>query len=189
MKILNLLQWVLNINLFIYNKDNNTYDTYNEIGVNKITIYPIETDESLDGYTKKEVTINDLKINAFVYNDDSRFVVIYGINVETGDKGFYLFDKESQALVKYNDEYIIDLQSKLNLYSYIIIGFIGFSFILLLVLLIIIIKKPKKKNNKPNVTKVSFDDELKEDTFADIFLEENKKKKKKKNKKKENDQI
>ena len=139
-----------NISLYIYNKDKNEYQEYNEIGVNKITIYPLTSNEEIKGYKKDTITINDVKVDGYYYTKDSDYVIIYGINVETGDKGFYMYDKKMQSLIKYNDEYIIDLNKKIELYSYIIIGFSG-VFILMIIIMIALAKKKsgKKKNQKP----------------------------------------
>lgn len=139
-----------NISLYIYNKDKNEYQEYNEIGVNKITIYPLTSNEEIKGYKKDTITINGVKVDGYYYTNDSDYVIIYGINVETGDKGFYMYDKKMQSLIKYNDEYIIDLNKKIELYSYIIIGFSG-VFILMIIIMIALAKKRsgKKKNQKP----------------------------------------
>lgn len=139
-----------NISLYIYNKDKNEYQEYNEIGVNKITIYPLTSNEEIKGYKKDTITINGVKVDGYYYTKDSDYVIIYGINVETGDKGFYMYDKKMQSLIKYNDEYIIDLNKKIELYTYIIIGFSG-VFILMIIIMIALAKKRsgKKKNQKP----------------------------------------
>lgn len=139
-----------NISLYIYNKDKNEYQEYNEIGVNKITIYPLTSNEEIKGYKKGTITINGVKVDGYYYTKDSDYVIIYGINVETGDKGFYMYDKKMQSLIKYNDEYIIDLNKKIGLYSYIIIGFSG-VFILMIIIMIALAKKKsgKQKKQKP----------------------------------------
>lgn len=139
-----------NISLYIYNKDKNEYQEYNEIGFNKITIYPLTSNEEIKGYKKDTITINGVKVDGYYYTKDSDYVIIYGINVETGDKGFYMYDKKMQSLIKYNDEYIIDLNKKIELYSYIIIGFSG-VFILMIIIMIALAKKKsgKQKKQKP----------------------------------------
>ena len=136
-----------NISLYIYNKDKNEYQEYNEIGVNKITIYPLTSNEEIKGYKKDTITINGVKVDGYYYTKDSDYVIIYGVNVETGDKGFYMYDKKMQSLIKYNDEYIIDLNKKIELYTYIIIGFSG-VFILMIIIMIALAKKRSGKQKK-----------------------------------------
>lgn len=141
-----------NISLYIYNKDKNEYQEYNEIGVNKITIYPLTSNEEIKGIKKDTITINGVKVDGYYYTKDSDYVIIYGINVETGDKGFYMYDKKMQSLIKYNDEYIIDLNKKIELYSYIIIGFSG-VFILMIIIMIALAKKGLERKRTKNQLK------------------------------------
>ena len=135
-----------NIALFIYDEKSGNYSSYHEIGVNKITIYPLETSEEIKGYTKDKIVINDVEVSGYYYTKDSNYVIIYGVNVETGDKGFYMYDKNMQSLINYNDEYVLDLNKKIYLYTYIIFGFSG-VFVLMIILLIVLVSKKKKKKN------------------------------------------
>ena len=140
-----------NIGLFIYDEKNNKYSSYHEIGVNKITIYPLETSEEIKGYTKDVIEINGVKVNGYYYTKDSNYVIIYGVNVETGDKGFYMYDKKMQSLINYNDEYVVDLNKKIELYTYIIFGFSGVFVLMIIILVALVSKKGKKKNKNKNI--------------------------------------
>ena len=140
-----------NIGLFIYDEKNNKYSSYHEIGVNKITIYPLETSEEIKGYTKDVIEINGVKVNGYYYTKDSNYVIIYGVNVETGDKGFYMYDKKMQSLINYNDEYAVDLNKKIELYTYIIFGFSGVFVLMIIILIALVSKKGKKKNKNKNI--------------------------------------
>lgn len=142
------------INLFIYNENSNTYQEYHEIGVNKITIYPLESDEEIMGYKKSEIKIGDTTVKGYIYNDNSNFVIIYGVNIETGDKGFYMYDLKMQTLIEYNDEVAVDLNEKIEMYTYIIFGFVGLTFLMLIIIIVLATKKgKKKKRNKVNEVK------------------------------------
>ena len=146
------------IALYIYDADNNSYTAYNELKFNQLTIYPKETDNTLDGYELGTVTINDIEVPAYYTSSDSRFAIIYGINVETGEEGFFKYDKTDQSIQKYDDEMINSLLEKNKLYSYIIIGF---SVILVIMFIILITKGRGKKKKKKDikVEKVEFKDE------------------------------
>ena len=128
-----------NIDLYIYNEEDNIYEIYNELKLSNLTIYPVNTDKVLDGYKSGTITINDIEIKSFYVNDDSRFAIIYGINVETGEEGFFKYDKNDQTAIKYDDEMINVLNEKINLYTYIIFGFIGL-FVLMFIILICALK-------------------------------------------------
>lgn len=136
------------INLYIYNDSNNTYQEYHEIGVNKITIYPLESKEEINGYTKSDININGVNVKGYIYNKDSNFVIIYGVNIENGDKGYYMYDLDMQTLIQYNDEVAIDLNEKIEMYTYIIFGFLGLTFLMLIIIIVLATKKGKKKKNR-----------------------------------------
>lgn len=138
-----------NIGLFRYDEEKNKYNIYKEIGINKISILPLSSTRDINGYTKGKVTISGLEVDGYYYNKDSKFAIIYGMDLETGDKELYLYDKDKDVISRYNDEYINDLEDQIKLYSYIIIGF---SVILVLMFILLIAKKRKKKKVKKEVT-------------------------------------
>ncbi len=134
------------INLYIYDEENQEYKPYYEIGTNKLTIYPLTITDKLKGYSKEKIVLNDQEVEVYSYNDKSDFVIIYGINIETGEKDFYVYDKKNQIISRYDEEPIQDLNEKLTLYTYFIFGFIGLSLVMFITLIFVITKKSKKKN-------------------------------------------
>ena len=143
-----------NISLFIYDDENNSYKEYSELKSSQITIYPLKPEENIEGYKKGNVKIQDIDVEGFYLNEDSGFFVIYGVNVETGDKGFYMYDKNMQTLIKYNDELSSLLSEKIKLYTYIIIGFISLSVVMLIIIIVLVCKKGKKKKRSKDKEKV-----------------------------------
>lgn len=143
-----------NISLFIYDDENNSYKEYSELKSSQITIYPLKPEENIEGYKKGNVKIQDIDVEGFYLNEDSDFFVIYGVNVETGDKGFYMYDKKMQTLIKYNDELSSLLSEKNKLYTYIIIGFISLSVVMLIIIIVLVCKKGKKKKRGKDKEKV-----------------------------------
>lgn len=143
-----------NISLFIYDDENNSYKEYSELKSSQITIYPLKPEENIEGYKKGNVKIQDIDVEGFYLNEDSDFFVIYGVNVETGDKGFYMYDKKMQTLIKYNDELSSLLSEKIKLYTYIIIGFISLSVVMLIIIIVLVCKKGKKKKRSKDKEKV-----------------------------------
>lgn len=143
-----------NISLFIYDDENNSYKEYSELKSSQITIYPLKPEENIEGYKNGNVKIQDIDVEGFYLNEDSDFFVIYGVNVETGDKGFYMYDKKMQTLIKYNDELSSLLSEKIKLYTYIIIGFISLSVVMLIIIIVLVCKKGKKKKRGKDKEKV-----------------------------------
>lgn len=157
-----------NISLFIYDADANTYTPYTELQFNQLTIYVKETNEKLDGYEYGTITINDIEVPAYYTFASSRFAIIYGINVETGEEGFFKYDKTDQSIQKYDDEMINDLIEKNKLYSYIIIGFSAILVVMFIVLIATLRKGRRKKNKNINVTEVKIlDDDKKKKTIGE----------------------
>ena len=152
-----------NIALFIYDDATNTYMPYKELVFNQLTIYIKETDKTLDGYEYGVVTIDNVKVPAYYTSASSRFAIIYGINVETGEEGFYKYDKTDQSIQKYDDEMINNLLEKNKMYSYIIIGFSAILIVMFIVLIAAMKKGHKKKNKNINVTEVKILDKKQED--------------------------
>ena len=157
-----------NISLFIYDADTNTYNPYTELQFNQLTIYVKETSEVLDGYEYGTITINDIEVPAYYTSASSRFAIIYGINVETGEEGFFKYDKTDQSIQKYDDEMINDLLEKNKVYSYIIIGFSAILVVMFIVLIATLRKGRRKKNKNINVTEVKIlDDDKKKKTIEE----------------------
>ena len=126
------------VSLFQY--ENDKYTIYQEIGLNKITIMPKSPDKLIDNYIEEERNINGINTKVYSLSKDSRFVLIYGINIETGEEGYYEYDTKTDTLILYHDEYIKTLEEKINLYTYIIIGFLGI-FVVMFILGIVLLKK------------------------------------------------
>lgn len=157
-----------NISLFIYDDENNSYKEYNELKSSQITIYPLKPEENIEGYKKGNVKIQGIDVEGFYLNEDSDFFVIYGVNVETGDKGFYMYDKKMQTLIKYNDELSSLLSEKIKLYTYIIIGFISLSVVMLIIIIVLVCKKGKKKKRGKDKEKV-VEEKIKKDDKNEII--------------------
>lgn len=157
-----------NISLFIYDDENNSYKEYSELKSSQITIYPLKPEENIEGYKKGNVKIQDIDVEGFYLNEDSDFFVIYGVNVETGDKGFYMYDKKMQTLIKYNDELSSLLSEKIKLYTYIIIGFISLSVVMLIIIIVLVCKKGKKKKRGKDKEKV-VEEKIKKDDKNEII--------------------
>lgn len=157
-----------NISLFIYDDENNSYKEYSELKSSQITIYPLKPEENIEGYKKGNVKIQDIDVEGFYLNEDSDFFVIYGVNVETGDKGFYMYDKKMQTLIKYNDELSSLLSEKIKLYTYIIIGFISLSVVMLIIIIVLVCKKGKKKKSGKDKEKV-VEEKIKKDDKNEII--------------------
>ena len=112
-----------------------------------LTLYLADFPNDLKGYTKTTQIINEKEVVVYKYKEDSRFVICYGMNIETGKYEYYKYDTEEGTFQIWDTEEMQDLQNDIKTYKFACILFLGgllFAFILILCLL----KKKKKRNKK-----------------------------------------
>lgn len=131
---------------YIY--DNGVYKPYKELIFNQLKICLLDMPSVPDLYEKGIFVYNDENINAYKISPNSSYSLIYGMNVETGNKNYYIYDSNENTIQIYNTEEISKLNEKIEYMIYIIIGLLGFSFILLITTLIVVFKKSSKKEKK-----------------------------------------
>ena len=136
--------------IYLARYKNNNYELYSELSSNTLIIIPLKSTKEIKGYEKMNIMINDQEVNAYKISKDSKFSIIYGLNIATGKKDYYLYDEENKTFTKYDDEYVNKLE-ELNNY-YLIAATIFAGGIALLVLGLIINNSKKKKHKKTNNT-------------------------------------
>lgn len=131
--------------LFIY--EEGKYFEYTEFKFNEVLLYLLETDKTLDNFKHGSVDLLGSKVNAYYLDDSSRFIYVYGVNLNTGEEGFFKVDKTSGSAIYYDEEelnVINDYKQKNTLYSCIIIGFS----VILIIMFILLLNKKRNKNSK-----------------------------------------
>lgn len=134
------------INLFIYDKDNNTYKNFVVITLDSVILMPIENDDAVEGYKLTDISIKDIPFKAHKFNDDSNFSIIYGVNLLTGEKGYYMYDSKLNTVITYNNEFSAYLLNQNKIFIYVICAFGGIVVILFIIIMSILHKKKNKKN-------------------------------------------
>ncbi len=144
------------IYLAIYNENNNSYTLYDELKFDTVTIFATKFDKPFKNYIKKEITINDTIVEGYKYKDNSDFVVIRGINIETGETNTYVYDQKEKTLQRYNDETEKEIEDELKGKDFLIMV-LGFGLILELFLIIVFIgnniSKAKKRKKEKELEK------------------------------------
>ena len=146
-----------------YDKKNETYEKYSEISSDKVRLLLINPDKKdiPYGYKKCTFMIDDQEVEGYALELESIYRLVYGINMSTGEKDFYLFDMEEKTFQRfYNTQ--VDIYRNLSKKLEIVV--IGLASLLIIVFVIIVGKKACKKNKK--ITK-------KEDFLEEIKHEEN----------------
>lgn len=134
------------IGLYIYDEKDNTYELYNELDFNKLALYIKEPGKGIhipSGYNKTKITIKDNEITAYKFNSKSKYSLIYGMNIETGEEHLYMYDSEENTIQRYNGEEVNELNKKINDYTVIITTLALFSFISFIIIIFFIIKNRK----------------------------------------------
>lgn len=121
----------------------NKYIKYNELSSNNIKLINEEYDGKIKGLQETKISINDVEYQAFKFSDKSKYFVIYGVNVSTGEKGLFVYDSVNKTFSGYDSEYIDYLTKQNETYLYIIVAFGAGLF--LAIICILLLNKNKKK--------------------------------------------
>ena len=135
-------------NISYYRYQNGEYSLYNELTSKSYTLVPVAFDTELD-YIKTTVEINGATMDAYKYSEDSNLYIINAINLETGKTNLYLYDKESEAAILFDESFINSANQTIQYYTYVIIAFAGALF-LMLILIFGLLHSTKKKQKKIN---------------------------------------
>ena len=172
-----------NAGWFIYNQKNGTYTKYSEFksnGLRLIILEPKKKDVPYK-YKKCKVEINGEIVDGYALELGSTYRIIYALNMDTGEKNFYLFDMEENTFQRfYNSQVEIyrDLLKKLE------IGMIGLGSIIvilsIIVLSLFILNKKTKKFIKNGGKKDKEDSIIEDEDEIEEKREELKKKVKEK---------
>lgn len=126
------------ISLFIYDKETKKFSKFNEVSGNTTYLLVLEdVDQKIPyGFKTTTIKIGDKKVSAYKYilDNDSNYYLVYAKNLQNGDKGFYLYDKEDGTFQRYY-ETLDNSKNTIIMYS------IGSLVLLILILFICLLKK------------------------------------------------
>lgn len=94
-----------NIGLYTYDETANKYEFYRELRSNSLTLYPEDLADIPEKFSKTTLEINGHEYEVLKSDVVDDFYLIYGMNVETGKTDYYVYDKDTNSLIKYNAEY------------------------------------------------------------------------------------
>jgi len=140
-----------NIALYIYelDKDIQKFTLYQEYVFEMLVFNPLPTDVIPEGYIKAKIKIGEFETDAYKVSKTSKYSLIYGMNIESGKKGWYLYDSVENTLQRYYTDELNLLNEKINGYTGLIVGLGILSGVLALVIIIICINVlRKRKKNK-----------------------------------------
>ncbi len=136
-------------NISLYQYSNNEYLKYNQLNTKEYLLIPTNVETKLDLIPSK-IEIDGYTYDAYKYTNDSKLYVISAKSLEDGSTSLYTYDPTNQALIKYDDSYILETNNLINNYTYLIYVLIGTSAFLIFIIFILIhnLRKKQKKINK-----------------------------------------
>lgn len=155
------------ISLFIYDKDNETYTPYIEHSFSNTSLQLLDFDENVkipDGYKLNKITLNNEEVNAYKDKVTSEFALVYALNLNTGNKGFYKLDLEENTAQRFNERDVNAIINGLTDEYQTLLFIIGGAFALFLVIVILssiisAIKKQRKKKKKIELLRLAHEEE------------------------------
>ena len=186
-----------NASWYIYNTKNATYIKYSEFKSNYLRIVvlsPNKKDIPHD-YKKCLLDINNQTIDAYYLELSSSYRLVYGLNMETGKKSFYLYDMEENTFQRFYNSQVNIYRELLKKLEIVIIGLLGILFIMTIIIICMKVVNKKTKKFIKNGGKieeeivVEEDEEEVKDKTVDNKLSKADKKKIKKEQKKELQKI
>jgi hypothetical protein len=147
-----------NITNFVYDSTNKSYKQYSFVASSKLSIV-INNEKELSSFEKTKIKIDDKEYDGYKYPSSKRFFIVYGINIETGEEDYYLYDSKNNTFSIMEMNYLNELVKQNKLYLYISIAF-GVALFLALICIIAlnsnkkkIIKSLKEDNEEPKEKK------------------------------------
>ena len=75
----------------IYDEKNSSYQLYEEQKSNSLILFLLDISDELEGYLKTTITLNGREYTAYKVSSDSDYALVYAMNIETGEKNYYLY--------------------------------------------------------------------------------------------------
>ena len=134
------------VELFIYDLDSGKYTKYQELNFNSNKIFLLDVIDVPEGLKETTIKINEKEVKAYKFDDNSIYYIVYGINLNTGNKDFYMYDSEEYTIQRYDTTMIDKLTREKDRYLSIVLVLSCVCFLSMLFLLIEVNKYNKIKN-------------------------------------------
>jgi len=180
----------------IYDAENNTYKLYNENKASEQLLYIEKMDDSKDGFSKQNKTINGASYEVLVSDKDPTIILVKAMNIKTGDIHLYQYDEVVGSYIIYNDSLVTNLEQEIQKYKDVILYFTIALGVAAFLILILFFRRPKEKKSKKvkeeleeikeevKIEELKIEEETKEEPVVEEKMTKKQKKQEKKNKKK-----
>lgn len=135
--------------LYRYDSSKDSLEKYESLTSVSKTIIFENTSEEIKDFKKTKVTINEMEYSAYQMSTNKDYVLIYGRDIETGTKGWYLYNIKENTIQSYMNDIVSNLEDnyakQISEYKIVLLSLAGLSLLLLLILVIEIASKSKMK--------------------------------------------
>ena len=136
-----------NTAFYICDVDKETYTLFQEEMFEVIRLMILDMPKNLipEGYLEYKENINGDEYSVYKLTKRSDYSLVYALNLDTGRKDLYLYDKEENTVQRFTEEQKKLIQDKYDKLIYLTIGLCGLLVVLVISLFILLTKKSKKK--------------------------------------------
>lgn len=139
-----------NSGLYVYDTKKQSYVKFNWITAGGVTLQLKDAEKKLNNFKKYNLTINNIKVNIYKLNKKDEIGLIYGTNIVTGNKGWYVYDEKEETLARYFNDEVKLYKNKVESYKNYLMIFMGVTSALIITTVIISLIKTKKRRRKFN---------------------------------------
>ncbi len=140
-------------NLYIYNEKDNTYTLYKEFSFNNIKLLLKNPNKTFDKYIKTNITIGEEIVTCYKLNENSKWALIYGTNIETNETNWYVYEEDENTVQKYDESLSKIYEEEITKLKDFILLLGGIILFLSILIIIVCCIKTKKKSKKKKNTK------------------------------------
>lgn len=121
---------------YIFNKNKLTYTKYTELKSNGIRLIVLKPKKEIPyKYYDSTFEFNDEMVNGYTFDENSDFRLIYGLNIESGEKDFYVYDIKEKTLQRFYNAQVLIYIDLVKKCKYLLLG-MGIGLTVLFMLLI-----------------------------------------------------
>jgi hypothetical protein len=136
------------INLYLYDLNSGKYTLYQELNFNSNKLFLLDVPKKMpEGLKKVDLEVNDKKIKAYKFDYSDIYYIIYGMNLNTGNKDFYMYDSEEHTIQRYDSTMLDKVTEEKDKYLTVVIVLSSVCFLTMLFLLIEVNKYHKKNED------------------------------------------
>lgn len=128
------------------------FSQYKELSFSTFAFLPLDFEKGFkanDYFVKKEIKIGDYSVVVYQSKKNADFNLVYGLNIATGVKDFYIYDSKDKTIQRYSFDDLFDVikkeEGKVLLYS---LPFVTSTIILLITTILLVVKRKSKVIDK-----------------------------------------